>query len=147
MAQPYFEEVDPGDEFEEAWSAETAQVVAYVEMNMGGGGAAGGRFTNQQDAEAVGMRKPIVPGVMSMCVLTRLVTDWMGERGVLRFIDVDFRRPVEHGDNLKALGLVTDTDQDETGAGIVKLDVYLENERGERPLQGVAIVELPRQSA
>ncbi len=147
MAQPYFEEVDPGDEFEETWTAETAQVVAYVEMNMGGGEAGGGRFTSQEGAEAVGMPKPIVPGVMSMCVLTRLVTDWMGERGVLRLIDVDFRRPVQHGDNLKALGLVTDTDSDEAGAGIVKLDVYLENERGERPLQGVAIVELPRQSA
>lgn len=141
--QPYFEDIDPGDEFEESWLAESAQVTAYVELNMGGG-AAGGRFTSQEGAEAVGMRKPIVPGVMSMCVLTRLVTDWMGDKGTLRFIDVDFRRPVEHGDNLRALGLVTDTDEEPSGAGVIKLDVYLENDRGERPLQGIAIVELPK---
>jgi acyl dehydratase len=145
--QPYFEEVDPGDEFEDSWTADPEHVVAYVELNMGGVTAASGRFTTQEGAEAVGMPKPIVPGVMSMCLLTRVVTDWMGERGVLRFIDVDFRRPVQHGDNLRALGLVTDTDEEPSGAGVVKLDVYLENERGERPLQGVAIVELPRKGS
>ena len=145
--QPFFEQVEPGDEFEETWTAQTGQVAAYVEMNMGGAGAAGGRFTSQEGAEAVGMPKPIVPGVMSMCVLTRLVTDWMGPRGTLRYIDVDFRRPVQHGDQIRALALVTDADEEASGAGVVKLDVYLENERGERPLQGVAIVELPRQTA
>jgi acyl dehydratase len=143
--QPYFEDVDPGDEFEESWLAETDHVAAYVDMNMGGAGAAAGRFTSQEGAESVGMRKPIVPGVMSMCILTRLVTDWMGSQGKLRTIDVDFRRPVEHGDQLRALGLITDTEEQD-GAGVVKLDVYLENDRGERPLQGVAIVELPRKS-
>jgi len=142
--QPFFEQVEPGDEFEETWIAQTEQVAAYVDMNMGGAGAAGGRFTSQEGAEAVGMPKPIVPGVMSMCVLTRLVTDWMGPRGTLRTIDVDFRRPVQHGDQIRALALVTDADEEAGGAGVIKLDVYLENERGERPLQGVAIVELPR---
>ncbi len=142
--QPYFENVDPGDEFEEAWTAQTEQVAAYVEMNMGGAGVASGRFTSQEGAESVGMRKPIVPGVMSMCLLTRLVTDWMGPLGILRTIDVDFRRPVEHGDQLRALGLITDTEEQD-GKGVVKLDVYLENDRGERPLQGVAVVELPHQ--
>ena len=39
--------------------------------------------------------------------------------------------------------LVTDTLED-GGRPTVKLDVYLENERGERPVQGTAIVELPR---
>jgi acyl dehydratase len=145
--QPYFEDIDPGDEFEESWTAQTEQVVAYVDMNMNGGGAAGGRFTSQEGAEAVGMPRPIVPGVMSMCILTRVVTDWMGPQGVLRFIDVDFRRPVQHGDQLRALALITDTEEESGGAGVVKLDVYLENERGERPLQGVAIVELPRKVA
>lgn len=144
--QPYFEDIEPGDEFEDTWLAETAQVVSYVEIQMGGNSAAGGRFTSQEGAEAVGMRKPIVPGVMSMCRLTKLVTDWMGIEGNLRFIDVDFRRPVEHGDNLRALGLVTDTDEEAGGSGVVKLDVYLENDRGERPLQGIAIVELPRRA-
>ena len=47
-----------------------------------------------------------------------------------------------HGDRLKLMALVTDA-SDEAGVGRVTLDVYLENERGERPLQGTAVVELP----
>ena len=31
----------------------------------------------------------------------------------------------------------------EDGKGIIKLDVALENDRGEKPLQGTAVVELP----
>ena len=147
--QRYFDTLDPGDEFEETWTATPEQVRAYLDVNMSGtqnndGGSS--RFTSQAGAQAVGMERPIVPGVMSMCILTKVVTDWMGARGTLRSIDVNFRRPVQHGDNLRALALVTDTEEQE-GAGIVKLDVYLENERGERPLQGVAVVELPKQSA
>ena len=76
-------------------------------------------------------------------MITRLVTDWMGPRGKLQFIDVSFRRPVQHDDRLQSQGLVTDTTE-EDGRGVVKLDIYLENERGERPLQGTAAVELPR---
>ncbi len=46
-------------------------------------------------------------------------------------------------DVLNILALVTDTLED-NGRPTVKLDVYLENERGERPVQGTAIVELPK---
>lgn len=146
MEQPYFEDIGPGDEFAETWTPNHEQVAAYLMVNMGGLDAAGGRFTSQAGAEAVGMQRPIVPGPMSMAMLTKAVTDWMGPSGTLRSIDVNFRRPVQHGDNLRALLLVTDADEAADG-GVLKLDVYLENERGERPLQGVAVIELPRRPA
>lgn len=139
MQQRYVEDVDPGDEFAEPWTATREQVEAFIRANVNLGGD--DRFLDQQAAEAVGMRRPIVPGPMSLAVLTRVVTDWMGPDGLLRTLDANFRRPVEHGDRLRALALVTDVEE---SAGLVKLDVYLENERGERPLQGVAVVELPR---
>ena len=61
---------------------------------------------------------------------------------VHRLPEVLFRRPVLHEDHLRFLGLITDTEPSNDG-GRIKLDVYFENERGERPLQGVAIVLLP----
>ena len=45
--QPYFENVDPGDEFEESWLAETDHVAAYVDMNMGGAGAMSGQLSEK----------------------------------------------------------------------------------------------------
>ena len=43
---------------------------------------------------------------------------------------------------MKLSALVVDTIIEE-GKGIIKLDVALENDRGEKPLQGTAVVELP----
>ena len=70
-----------------------------------------------------------------MSVLTRLVTDWMGPEGELESIDINFRRPVLQEDALRLLGLIIDAEPAE-GGGRVRIDVYFENDRGERPLQG-----------
>ncbi len=139
--QRYFEDIDPGDEFEEAWEAAPEHVQQYVTLGQRNLETMG-RFRDAAGAREVGLQRPIVPGMMSLAVLTRLVTDWMGPQGRLHTMDVDFRRPVQQGDTLRVLGLITDT-QEEDGRPTVKLDVYLENDRGERPLQGVAIVQLP----
>lgn len=142
--QRYFEDIDPGDEFEEAWIAAPEHVQQYVTLGQRNLETMG-RFRDAAGAREVGLQRPIVPGMMSLAVLTRLVTDWMGPQGRLHTMDVDFRRPVQQGDTLRVLGLITDTHEDD-GRPTVKLDVYLENDRGERPLQGVAIVELPRKA-
>jgi hypothetical protein len=144
--QNYFDDVDLGDEFEDAWTPTMDQVLGYLGLEgdaLGSGGPGDGRFTDPEGAKKLGFPKPIVPGAFSLSKLTKLVTDWVGTEGNVEFVDVNFRRPVLHDDALKVLGLVTDTEDGE-GSGTVKLDIYLENERGERPLQGVAVVELPR---
>jgi acyl dehydratase len=138
----YFDDVEPGDEFEEAWTPTKEHVLEYLAVGNPSL-ATQGRFTDQGSAEELQLARPIVPGTMSLAILTRLVTDWMGAHGKLHHIDVNFRRPVHHEDNLRVLALVTDT-HEEDNRPTVKLDVYFENERGERPLQGVAVVELPR---
>lgn len=145
FAYRWFEDVGLGDEFEERWIAEPAQVAAYIAANMNE--ARDDRFHSQEGAEAVGMRRPIVPGPMSLAVLTKLVTDWMGIDGVLRSLHANFRRPVEQGDELRVLLLITDTDEMSSSAGVVRMDVYLENDRGERPVQGIAVLELPRRES
>ncbi|RLT34753.1 MAG: hypothetical protein DWI59_05810 [Chloroflexi bacterium] len=140
--QRYFDDVESGDEFTDSWSPTGEQVVAFLTVsNRTAPGP--NRFTDDEEARKIGMTKAIVPGQMSLCRATDFVTDWMGPSGRLRSIDVNFRRPAVHDEPLKVVGLITDT-LDDDGATTVKLDVYFENERGERPLQGVAVVELPR---
>ena len=146
--QRYFEDIDVGDEFTEEQQPTREHVEQFFNISRLDGRpsraeAGDGRFTSTESARELGLERPIVPGTMSMAMITRLVTDWMGPRGQLQFIDVSFRRPVQHDDRLQSQGLVTDTTE-EDGRGVLKLDIYLENERGERPLQGTAAVELPR---
>ena len=144
MTGPRFGDVDIGDEIEGSWTPAREQVLAYIGLEPGGpADDAQGRFTDPERARRLGFERPIVPGAFSMSVLTRLVTDWMGGAGRLESIDVNFRRPVLQEDSLRSVGLVTDAEPDGDGGGRVKLDLYFENERGERPLQGVAVVALP----
>ena len=142
MEQRYFEDVEPGDEVEEWWQATSEAVRIFMTTRRG---VVGGVPPFDDDEPRPGFDRPIVPGPMSLALLARLVTDWMGPYGRLRSIDVDYRRPVYRDDRLRLVGLVTDTiaGGDDSGGSTLKLDVYFENDRGERPLQGVAVVELP----
>lgn len=142
MEQRYFEDVEPGDEIETPWDATPEAVAEFMATRRLASGVPPVEDGPQQVRP--GFERPIVPGSMSMAVLSRLVTDWMGPYGRLRSMSVSYRRPVYRDDRLRALALVTDADEATAAGGLVKLDVYLENERGERPLQGVAVVELPR---
>ncbi len=148
LTQRYFEDVAVGDEFQENQQPTLTHVVAFIKTS--GVNSTDGRFTDPERARAIGLEKPIVPGPMSASMLTRLVTDWMGPLGRVISLDVSFRRPVQHDDLLRCVALVTDVngegDFEGTGTGAVHLDVTLENERGEKPVQGTAVVELPRRA-
>jgi hypothetical protein len=100
------------------------------------------RFTDAESAGRDGLAGPILPGNMSQAFLAQLVTDWAGPLGRLLSLDVNFRRPVRHGEELKCIGLVTDK-RDEGEETIVHLDLFIEDPRGDRPVQGVAEVVLP----
>ena len=144
MTGPRFEDIGIGDEIESSWTPAREQVLAYIGLEPGGpADDTQGRFTDPERARKLGFERPIVPGAFSMSVLTRLVTDWMGDDGRLESIDINFRRPVLQEDRLRSAGLVTDAEPSGGGGGRVRLDLYFENERGERPLQGVAVVVLP----
>jgi len=148
-SQRYFEDVALGDEFEEHQQPTSEHVAEFLESGNGprGGGDGGGRFSDNAEAKRQGLERPIVPGTMSAAMITRIVTNWMGPLGRIVSLDVSFRRPVLHGDKLRCLSVVTDAGDDALeagGPGIVRLDLALENERGERPVQGTAEVELPR---
>lgn len=144
MEQRYFEDVNLGDEFEETQQPTAEHVLQFLGQTARAGQGegrdrAGGRFTDTAEARRQGLERAIVPGNMSMAMMTRLLTDWMGPLGHIVEMDVSYRRPVLQGDELRSIALVTDADT----APRVHLDLAFENDRGERPLQGTAIVELP----
>jgi acyl dehydratase len=145
LTSRYFDDVEIGDEFEEKESPGKDDVLRFFMMTASArlNGPGDNRFVNDEAGKRLGAEGPIIPGVMSFALLSRLVTDWMGAEGRLDNLDVSFRRPIAHGDNVRLVALVTDTDAE---AASVKLDVYIENERGERPLQGTANVRLPRRA-
>lgn len=147
MQQRYFDDIEMGDEFEEQQQPTLEQVQQYFELTAApGGGEGDGRFNSEEGVRrSLGLDRPIVPGAMTFAIMSRVVTDWIGPQGRLHSLDISFRRPVQQGDALRISGLVTDT-SDEDGPRVM-LDVFMANERGERPLQGTAVVELPRRSA
>lgn len=103
------------------------------------------RFTSPEVARRDGLSEPIVPGIMSMAVLSRLLTDW-AEGGNLLSLDVIFRQPVPHNRPLRLVGTVTDL-RSENGQGLVEADVFLERDDGERLVTGKALVALPRRAS
>ena len=139
MSQTYFEDVEPGDDIgplvKEPTKEQIRDYTSLSELRMS-------RFTSDQAAQGEGLRGIIVPGNMSMSFVSQLLTDWAGEQGRLTKLEVNFRRMVEPGDRLECKATVTDMEAVD-GQNLVTLDVFIENQKAERPIQGTALVVLP----
>ena len=129
-----FAEVEEGDELpvcELELSAD--QIRAYARA----AGMWAPRFTDDEAARREGLPGMIAPGNLSMGLLGRLVDTWAGVGG-LRRLGTTFRGIVRPG-RLRLCGAVTQRD-DVTRT--VELDLWLENEDGERSVIGTATVAL-----
>ena len=139
MSQVYFEDVEPGYELTPLIKEPTRDQLNEFTKAWGTGL---GRFTSDEVAIKEGVTGVILPGNMSMAFLAQLLTERAGSAGKLKRLEVDFRRSVQPGDRLNCVGLVTDTET-EDGENRVILDVYIKTQKGERALQGTALVLLP----
>ncbi len=136
---PYFEDVELGDEIGPLETEATDDGVlefCHVWENRGPN-----RFTDQALAEEARLPGPIVPGIMSMGLMARLLTDWAGAE-TLKDLDLVFRQPVPHHKPLTIVATVTDTRQ-EDGENLVECDILRTGAEGERYVGGKAIVALP----
>jgi hypothetical protein len=145
--QLYGEDIDPGDEIGPlVKTPDLEQVTTFLGAWRRGNGNPGGgfsqRFTTGRGEGDIGFSSPILPGAMSFAFVSQLLTDWAGPLGRVRTLDLNYRRPTRHGEELKCIGLITDTHEDGPDT-VVKLDVFIEDPRGDRPTQGVAEVLLP----
>ncbi len=135
----YIEDVELGAEIGPLETEATDErVLAFCRV---WGQAKASRFTDQETAEKVGLPGPIVPGIMSMAVMTRLLTNWAGP-DTIKDLDLVFRQPVPHNKPLKISATVTDT-REENGENLVECDILLTGAEGERHVGGKAILALP----
>ena len=138
MNQVYFDDVEPGDQIGPLVKQPgVEETKAFAELSR-----LSGRFVSRDGAEQEGADRMLVSSWQSMGYLAQLITDWMGEAGLLSRFNVSFRRRVEPEDRLECQAVVTDTQVDGE-RGVVTLDAFIVNQRGERPLQATAEVALP----
>jgi acyl dehydratase len=103
-----------------------------------GFGEVAGRFTDEEAAKKEGLPGIILPGNMSLALLSKLVTDWIGigNARVTR-MGTTYRVPVQPDHKIMLHGFITHTTPAERTA---EVDVWIENEEGERLVTGTATV-------
>ena len=74
--------------------------------------------------------------------MTHVVTNWIGDDGWLRMMDLQIRRFVYIGDTEWAKGRVVSKEL-RNGEAIVELDLWVEDQRGRNTAPGHAVVMLP----
>jgi acyl dehydratase len=82
----------------------------------------------------------IVHGLLKMAFLGQFVSDWMGS-GIVRKLGCQYRGMDFPGDVITIRGTVT-RKYEENGEKLVDLDIWTENQRGEKTTPGKATVLL-----
>ncbi len=97
------------------------------------------RFTDDEAARKEGLPGMITPGNMSLAILSKLVTDWIGSSNAkMGRLGVTYRQPVLPDHNISLHGFVTHkNDADKT----VEMDIWIESEESERLVIGTATVQ------
>jgi acyl dehydratase len=99
------------------------------------------RFTDDEGARKEGLPGMILPGNMSAALIGKLVGDWAREsRAKLVRIGTTYRSPVLPERNLSLQGFVTQVDHSERTA---ELDIWIENEDGDKLVTSTATVQFP----
>jgi acyl dehydratase len=93
-------------------------------------------------AHAVGLPTVIVHGPMKAALIARLMTEWIGERGVLRKLTCQHRGMNTPGETIVCKGRVA-RKYTEGGENLVECEVWVENEEGKISAPGRATVSLP----
>lgn len=135
----YFDDIDLGDEVEETErTIQTEQVKSFVSVWRT---ETDGRFTDPERAVKLGLPEPIVPGPLTMGLLGQMILDW-APNATLHKLDVVFRGNLQHNKPVKIAGIVVEKEERD-GQNIVECDVYILNDKGDRPVTGKATLSLP----
>ncbi len=97
------------------------------------------RFTDDEAAKKEGLPGMILPGNMSLGLLARLVTDWIGSSPARMVrMGTTYRVPIQPDHTLILQGFVTNTYPERRQCDV---DIWIENEDAERLVTGTATVE------
>jgi acyl dehydratase len=132
-----FEQVNIGDTIGPLDITVTKEQCRDYAQIMGVAGIAG-RFTDEEAAKKEGLPGIILPGNMSLGLLAKLVTDWIGMgKARMTRIGTTYRQPVQPDRAITIQGFVTNTDPAERTA---EIELWIENEDSERLVIGTATV-------
>ena len=130
-----FDDVEYGDELPET----VADIsLATVRVFTDAAGMSFSRFTDHEEARKSGLPGAIVPGIMSQGIFAAAIHAWLPGSKVKK-LDTIFRAPVVVDTRMLVNGVVTDSNEESRE---IELDLTMENEAGETPVLGTAIVTL-----
>ena len=93
-------------------------------------------------AQSKGLPDVVVQGMLLLAFLGQMMTDWLGEWGTLKKLSASYRSFVLPDQDLTCKGTVT-SKYIENGENYVTCEIWVENEAGEKPVVGEAVVSLP----
>ncbi|RMF90882.1 MAG: dehydratase [Nitrospinota bacterium] len=134
----FFEDVDIADEIPPLTRTPTKeQIAAFARVVR----IADRRFTDEAYSRSLGLDTIIAPGNLLLAFLSQMITDW-APGAFIRRLDVSFREIVRSGDTITCRGIITEKHEQE-GENLLECDLYIENQRGERPVVGSGTIALP----
>jgi acyl dehydratase len=138
-ARVYFDDLEVGDEL----PALVKGPIAQIQLTRYAGASGDFNPIHQDDefAKAAGMGGVFAHGMLSMGFVGQVVTDWAGP-GAVRKLGVRFMAIVRLKDIVTCHGRVLDKSTGAAG-NLVEVEVWAENQRGERVVTGKATVALP----
>lgn len=114
---------------------------AFINPDTGAQDSAARGHAEERMAREVGMPGGYDVGPQRISWVGHLLTNWIGDAGFLRILDVRLRRPNIFGDVSRCRGQVVDK-RIQDGAFLVDIEVRVENQLGEKTAEGSAVVEL-----
>jgi len=139
MDQLYYEDVREGMELPTAERTPTTRTLVmwaaasgdYYELHF-----------DKDFAQSQGFPGPVVHGRLGAAFLGQLLTDWIGEKGEVREITVQYRGSAFPGGKLTLGGIAT-RKYVEGGENLVECDIWIINPEGKQITSGRAVVALP----
>ena len=115
---------------------------AFIDPKTGAQDSPARGHAETKMARDVGMPGGYDVGPQRISWLGQLMTNWMGDDGFLRKLNVSLRRPNIFGDVSWCRAQIVDK-RIEDGIHLVELEVFVANQLGETTAKGSAVVELP----
>jgi acyl dehydratase len=137
--QLYYEDVVVGSEITPLVKQPTARQLV---MWAGAVGDYNPIHYDKDFAQRRGLPGVIVHGQLVGAFLGQLITDWLGELGVLRKVSCSYKGMNYPGEALTCRGEVTKK-YVQDGQHYVECNLWAENSKGEKTVLGMAIVILP----
>ena len=140
--QVFYEDIEVGSEIPVLVKYPTTmQLVKFA-------GASGDYYQihyDQDFARANGLPGVIVHGWLTLSFLGQMITDWIGEEGILVKLDGSYRGMNLVGEEIFCYGKVK-RKYVEDDKNLARVEIWAENPQGERTVSGTAVVILPSRS-